>query len=69
MIVTPYLVKPIDPTKKVQTPLDDTASPNNAEFFLGNVEEVKMSDANRAVAASARAQAQPAAGHFLDLPE
>lgn len=32
IIVTPYLVKPIDPSKKVATPFDATVSANNAEF-------------------------------------
>lgn len=69
MIVTPYLVRPIDPTKKVLTPLDATAPASNADFFLGNVEEVKVSDANRALAASHGGKAAPTVGHFLELTE
>ena len=68
MIVTPYLVKPIDPSKKPLTPMDQMAPGNDADFFLGNVEEVKVSDANRAMASSRRADA-PTSGHFLDLSE
>ena len=68
MIVTPHLVKPIDPTKKVMTPVDQMAPGNDADFFLGNVEEVKVSDANRALSSSRRSAA-PKSGHFLDLSE
>jgi pilus assembly protein CpaC len=69
MIVTPYLVKPIDPSKKALTPMDQTAPGNDADFFLGSVEEVKVSDADRAVASAARRGASPKSGHFLDLSE
>jgi len=67
MLVTPYLVKPIDPTKKPRTPLDNSAPGNDADFFLGNVEEVKVSAANRGLAASRGSG--PSAGHFLELGE
>ncbi len=68
MIVTPHLVKPIDPTKKVMTPIDQSVPGNDADFFLGNVEEVKVSDANRALASPHRA-ASSKSGHFLELSE
>lgn len=67
IIVTPYLVKPIDPSKKVATPTDGTVPASNVDYFLGNVEEVKVSDAGRAMAASSGGQ--PGVGHFLDLPK
>ncbi|WP_274629528.1 type II and III secretion system protein family protein [Arvimicrobium flavum] len=69
MIVTPYLVKPIDPSRRAVTPADQLAPANDADFFLGNVEEVKVSEANRAVAAANRRAAAPTSGHFLELAE
>ena len=68
IIVTPYLVKPIDPSKKVATPSDQTTPASNVDFFLGNIEEVKVSDAGRAVASSSGVLDAAGAGHFLDLP-
>ncbi len=65
IIVTPYLVKPIDPTKKVATPADQTAPANDADYFLANQEEVKLAG-NRASAAVNGARTATV-GHFLDL--
>jgi pilus assembly protein CpaC len=73
IIVTPYLVKPVDPSKKLLEPTDGTQPASNVDYFLNNTEEVKTSDANRAVAMASGGAAQPAAvttvGHFLDLPK
>ena len=73
IIVTPYLVKPIDPSKKLVEPTDGTQPASNADYFLGNTEEVKASDPDRALAMADGRVAQPAAattaGHFLDLPK
>ncbi|MER8913500.1 type II and III secretion system protein family protein [Mesorhizobium sp. M0761] len=73
IIVTPYLVKPVDPSKKLLEPTDGTQPASNVDYFLNNTEEVKSSDANRAVAMASGSTAQPAAvttvGHFLDLPK
>ena len=71
IIVTPFLVKPIDPSKKVATPMDGTVSANNVDYFLGNVEEPKSKSAGRTQFASADAAVMPASGsgHFLDLPK
>jgi pilus assembly protein CpaC len=63
IIVTPYLVKPIDPSKKPLTPTDETVAATDTEFFLGNIEEVKVSNASHAQLGPTA----PAAGHFLDL--
>ncbi len=71
IIVTPYLVKPIDPSKKLATPTDGTVAASNVDYFLGNAEEVRVSDAARALSATsggAKAYA-PGVGHFLDLPK
>jgi len=73
IIVTPYLVKPVDPSKKLVEPTDGTQPASNADYFLNNSEEVKGSDANRAVAmassGAARAAPVTTVGHFLDLPK
>jgi pilus assembly protein CpaC len=67
IIITPHLVKPIDPTKKVATPFDQTAAASDADFFLGNKEEVKLAG-NRA-AVSVNGGPATTVGHFLDLPK
>ncbi|RUY19977.1 type II and III secretion system protein family protein [Mesorhizobium sp. M7A.F.Ca.CA.004.12.1.1] len=73
IIVTPYLVKPVDPEKKLVEPTDGTQPASNADYFLNNTEEVKDSDAGRTVALADGRVTQPAAaasaGHFLDLPK
>ncbi|WP_136619501.1 type II and III secretion system protein family protein, partial [Mesorhizobium sp. 10.2.3] len=61
IIVTPYLVKPVDPSKKLVEPTDGTQPASNADYFLNNTEEVKTSDANRALAMADGSVAQPAA--------
>lgn len=66
IIVTPHLVRPIDPSKKMATPLDDTLPPSNADLFAANVDEIKVSDTNRAKGAATKAKSI-GAGHFLDL--
>ena len=65
IIVTPHLIKPIDPSKKMATPLDKTLPPSNADLFGANVDEVKVSAANRAKSGVASADA--GAGYFLEL--
>jgi len=67
IIVTPYLVKPIDPSKKVATPADGSVPASNVDYFLGNIEEVRVSDAGRAVAGANGVLDAAGAGHFLDL--
>ncbi|MFD1986651.1 type II and III secretion system protein family protein [Mesorhizobium newzealandense] len=73
IIVTPYLVKPVDPSKKLVEPTDGTQPASNVDYFLNNTEEVKTSDTSRALAMAGGSVAQPAAvttvGHFLDLPK
>ena len=65
IIVTPHLIKPIDPSKKIATPLDKTLPPSNADLFGANVDEIKVSAANRAKSGVAGIDA--GAGHFLEL--
>jgi len=73
IIVTPYLVKPVDPSKKLIEPTDGTQPASNADYFLNNTDEVKGSNAPRTVALADGRVTQPAAGasagHFLDLPK
>ncbi|RWC64513.1 type II and III secretion system protein family protein [Mesorhizobium sp.] len=73
IIVTPYLVKPVDPSKKLVEPTDGTQPASNADYFLNNTEEVKSAETGRAVALADGRVTQPAAaasaGHFLDLPK
>ena len=47
IIVTPFLVKPMDPTKKPLTPLDKTQSASTADYFLGDVEETQARNHRR----------------------
>jgi len=65
IIVTPYLVKPIDPSKKVATPLDGSKPASNVDYFLGNADEVKPGAPQFAAAGAPTARAD--SGHFLDL--
>jgi pilus assembly protein CpaC len=65
IIVTPYLVKPIDPSKKVVTPLDGSKPASNVDYFLGNVDEVTAGSPRFAAAGAPFARA--ASGHFLEL--
>lgn len=73
IIVTPYLVKPVDPSKKMAEPTDGTQPASNVDYFLNNTEEVKASDTNRALAladgSAARSASATKVGHFLDLPK
>ena len=66
IIVTPHLVRPVDPSKKMATPFDGTLPPSNADLFAANVDEIKVSDTNRAKGAATKAKST-GAGHFLDL--
>jgi len=68
IIVTPFLVKPIDPSKKPRLPSDETLPGSNVDFFLGNTEEVKVSDAGAPMTRPGMVAAQVGAGHILDLP-
>jgi pilus assembly protein CpaC len=63
IIITPHLVKPIDPSLKPVTPFDSTRPPSEAEFFLGNVDETDGAAPTRKTAAVHA----PTSGHFLEL--
>ena len=65
IIITPYLVKPIDPSKKVRTPMDDTKAPKPLDYFLGEREELRVSQLNGGKSGPSK----PARGygHYLEL--
>ena len=65
IIVTPYLVKPIDPSKKPRVPTDATLPASPVDYFLGNTEEIKVSDAGRA---ADQARRRRGAGRFGPYP-
>ncbi len=67
IIVTPHLVRPIDPSKRIALPTDGTLAPSNADLFGANIDEVKVSDINRSKSGAAKMGAVAGAGHFLDL--
>lgn len=74
IIVTPYLVKPIDPSKKPIAATDKTAPASPVDYFLGDQEEARLVDGRRAQAAARVGRVQSAAvasgpGHFLELAE
>jgi pilus assembly protein CpaC len=64
IIITPHLVQPIDPSKKPRVPTDQTAAPSGVDYFLGDRDEVRVSNASMA-----EGYGKPARGfgHFLDL--
>ena len=64
IIITPHLVKPMDPTKKPRTPFDGVSAGSNADYFLANVGEVR---ANGQPVDALAFHGGPAFGHFLDL--
>lgn len=68
IIVTPHLVKPVDPSKKMATPADDEPPMSSADYFLGNVDTMKTSEINKSKIAAGRAPVTRP-GHFLDLPK
>ena len=46
VIVTPYLVKPVPPGKKLKTPLDDSLAGNDLDFFLNGRAEIPKTTNN-----------------------
>ncbi|RWL45347.1 MAG: type II and III secretion system protein family protein [Mesorhizobium sp.] len=72
IIVTPYLVKPVDPSRKMVEPTDGTRPASAADYFLNNTEEVDASAPKRPLAFADGAAARSVSatsGHFLDLPK
>lgn len=71
IIITPHLVKPIDPTKKIATPGNKSVPASTVDVILGDIDEIEVSDIDRAKLASVNAAAEllPQAGHFLTLSD
>lgn len=69
IIVTPYLVKPMDPSKQPGVPTDGTLPASPVEYFLGNREEIRVSDAGTPLTRPGVVAAQVGSGHILDLPK
>ena len=67
IIVTPHLVRPLDPGQRIATPLDATRPPNDVDLFVNGRTEVANAESLANSAASA--SGQPLTGHILDLPE
>jgi pilus assembly protein CpaC len=68
VIITPYLVQPVDPSKKMATPFDDAVPSTGAEYFASGTDEVKISGENRARMSTVAMKAgDTGAGHHLDL--
>ena len=68
VIITPHLVKPVDPSKKMATPFDNTLPSSEAEYYLQGIDEVKVSGVNRTKSLAIANQAgDTGAGHHLNL--
>ncbi|MEO1161230.1 MAG: type II and III secretion system protein family protein, partial [Pseudomonadota bacterium] len=65
VIITPRLAKPVDPTKRIPTPLDLTASSNDEELFLNGKVEVSR---NYLSFIENGGDIKGPYGHMIDLP-
>ena len=65
VIITPRLAKPVDPTKRIPTPLDLTASSNDEELFLHGKVEVSR---NYLSFIENGGEIKGPYGHIIDLP-
>ena len=65
VIITPRLAKPVDPTKRIPTPLDLTASSNDEELFLYGKVEVSR---NYLSFIENGGEIKGPYGHMIDLP-
>ncbi|WP_162827067.1 type II and III secretion system protein family protein [Pseudolabrys taiwanensis] len=72
IIVTPRLVRPGRPGDNIKSPAEDTAPPNDVDFFLMGKTEIAPSEARIGGAQQshfAKAESRPFTGHMLDLPK
>ncbi|APH72279.1 secretin [Aquibium oceanicum] len=70
IIITPYLVQPIDPSRKPVTPIDQVPPASSVDYFLGNQDEGRVAEALRVQTAARQGLAiarEGGPGHFLDL--
>ncbi len=65
VIITPRLAKPVDPSKRIPTPLDLTASSNDEELFLHGKVEVSR---NYQSFIENGGQVKGPYGHMIDMP-
>ena len=61
IIVTPRLVRPVGPVQQLKTPLDETVSSNEPEFFLLGKQEVSRR--------SLDTHYHGIYGHIIDMPK
>ncbi|MCK9918477.1 type II and III secretion system protein family protein [Microbacteriaceae bacterium K1510] len=72
IIVTPRLVRPGRPGDNIKSPAEDTAPPNDVDFFLMGKTEIAPAEARKGGAAPShfvKAESRPFTGHMLDLPK
>src|SRR5690606_27371719 len=70
IIITPHLVRPMDPTKKPRTPHDGALAASGTDYFLGNVEEVRPDGrpvGQLAAYVPEAGSVLPSFGYYLDL--
>lgn len=65
VIITPRLAKPVDPSKRIPTPLDLTASSNDEELFLNGKVEISRNDLSFIENGG---HVEGPYGHIIDLP-
>ena len=65
VIITPRLAKPVDPTHRIPTPLDQTAGSNDAELFLEGKVEISR---NQQSFIENGGHVTGPYGHLIDLP-
>jgi pilus assembly protein CpaC len=65
VIITPRLARPIDPSKQIPTPLDQTVSSTDAELFLEGKVEVSR---NYKSFVENGGHVKGPYGHMIDLP-
>jgi pilus assembly protein CpaC len=65
ILVTPHIVRPLPPTARLHTPLDNTLAANDVDFFLMGKAEISPAQARLILDATNR----PHDGHILDLPK
>lgn len=68
IIVTPHLVRPLDPGQTVATPLSHTRPPNDIDLFVNGQGEVPAAGL-LSYASAGEAPLAVQTGHILDLPE
>lgn len=68
IIVTPHLVRPMDPGQRIASPLDHALPGNDVDVFLNGQSEVRAGQL-LSYASTRGGAGVPTTGHILDLPE